>query len=335
MMPKTALIVLLGILTILVGFDIYLRLQPVSDTALINPSGNLVTTPSPKPLEKYSFPNLKATTPQASQIELESVLFEDPNYTAYLFSFITEDHKMTGQLNIPTQATPSAGFPVILMIRGYVNRDTYQTGLGTKPAAAVYASNGYVTIAPDFFGHGGSDNPPISVMGERVRRPLNTLDLMASLHTLNGVDPNRLALWGHSNGGQLALSILEITGRPLPTTLWAPVTKPFPFSILFFTDEHTDQGKALRKTVSQFEADYDVFDFSIDRHFNDITAPLQLHQGTLDEAVPYRWSQDFTQTMQKLEKDIIFYSYQGADHNLRPGWDTVVARDLAFFKTHL
>jgi uncharacterized protein len=335
MKTTVIMIVLLVILSTLLFIDVYLRLIPNSSTSMVSPISNALEQIKDKPLEKYSFPNLKARTAQASEIKLESVLFEDPQYTAYLFSFITEDHRMTGQLNVPKTATPSAGFPVILMIRGYVDKATYQTGLGTKPAAAVYAKNGFVTVAPDYFGHGGSDDPPISVMGERVRRPLNTLDLIASLNSLSFVDHDRLGLWGHSNGGQLALSILEITGRPLPTTLWAPVTKPFPFSILFFTDEHSDQGKALRKTVATFETDYDVFDYSIDRHISDITAPIQLHQGTNDEAVPYRWSSDFVQSMKKIDKDIVFYTYSNADHNLRPGWDTVVARDLDFFAAKL
>ena len=31
--------------------------------------------------------------------------------------------------------------------------------------------------------------------------------------------------------------------------------------------------------------------------------------------------------------DIDYYKYIGADHNLRPSWDNVVTRDLAFFES--
>lgn len=30
-----------------------------------------------------------------------------------------------------------------------------------------------------------------------------------------------------------------------------------------------------------------------------------------------------------------FFSYPGADHNLRPSWNEVITRDLEFFKLNL
>lgn len=307
-----------------------------SSGSIISPLGSLqpTPTPTPKPLLQYSFTNLKNTPGVPSQIALTSILDEQPEYASYLFTYQTQGKTMSGQLNVPTTATPSAGFPVILMLRGYVDPSIYQTGVGTMNAAAVFAKNGYITLAPDFLGYGSSDPPAANPITERLEKPRHLLDLLASTASLKVTDPGRLGIWAHSNGGQIAISLLEITGRSIPTTLWAPVTKPFPYSILYYTDESDDQGKALRKEIANFETSYDVFDYSIDRYYDWLNAPLQLHQGSADDAVPLDWSTEFVDTLEELDKDITYFTYPGSDHNLRPAWDTAIARDLEFFAEH-
>ena len=301
----------------------------------ISPVGKTLPTPTPLPLLKYSFSNLRQTPARASLIELDSILDQKPNYTSWLFSFTTEGKKMTGQLNVPALATPSAGFPVILMLRGYVNPADYFTGVGTKNAAAVFAQNGYATLAPDFLGYGQSDPPAADTIAARLEKPKHILDLLASLKSLPVIDPARVGLWAHSNGGQIALSVLEITGQAIPTTLWAPVSKSFPYAILYYTDESDDQGKELRRVLAEFEKDYDTFDFSIDRYWDWIQAPVQVHQGTADDAVPLEWSAGLVNILKKTDPEVTLYTYPGADHNLRPDWDTAVARDLQFFDQSL
>ncbi|OGV96823.1 hypothetical protein A2W24_03225 [Microgenomates group bacterium RBG_16_45_19] len=329
-MTKQTLILLglgLGICLALVGLTLF-ESFPVT---MINP---LVPEPSlvpAKPFQAYAFLNLRAAVPQASQIVLEAVLYQDPSFTAYRFAYQTEAKKMTGQLNLPTAATPAAGFPVVLMLRGYVDPAIYQTGIGTQTGAAFFAKNGLATIAPDFLGYGGSDDPDSNVIGERLQKPRHLLDLIASLASLPVLDPTQMVIWAHSNGGQIALSLLEITQKPIPTTLWAPISKPFPYSILYYTDEADDQGKALRAALAEFEQAYDVYDFSIDRYYDQIQAPLLIHQGTADDAVPLAWSQALADTLKSLDLDVTLYPYPGNDHNLRPSWETVIARDLDFF----
>ncbi len=145
----------------------------------------------------------------------------------------------------------------------------------------------------------------------------------------------KIFIWGHSNGGQIALSMLEITGKSFPTTLWAPVSKPFPYSILYYTDEYDDRGRALRKVIAGFEQDYNVDNFSIDQYLDLINAPMQIHQGLNDDAVPFEWSNELIEKLNELEKDVTYYTYPSADHNLRPNWNTVIQRDLIFFQKHL
>lgn len=291
--------------------------------------------PTPKPLTKYTFTALETYVPKPSRITMSGTMFTEDTLTAYVAHYTTTDKNMSLQIMVPNQATPSAGFPVILMIRGFVDAATYKTGIGTKNAARYFAAHGFVTVAPDFLGYGDSDPPPSDTMEARLEKPAQLLDLMASLNTLPFVDTTRLGIWGHSNGGQIALSLLEITGKPIPAVLWAPVSKPFPYSMLYYTDEYTDGGKALRKTLADFEQNYDVFDYSLDKFIDRLAGPIQLHQGGNDTAVPQAWSDAFVKTVNQAGPKIEYFIYPAADHNLQPDWNLAVSRSLQFFINHL
>lgn len=309
----------------------------VSDarTAFVNPLSHSVPEIIRPSLDHYGFSHLKGQPAHPSQMVLDTVIQNEDNLTIYKFSYVTEGKRMTGQLNVPNEATPAAGFPVIVMLRGFVDPSIYTTGIGTRNVARVLASNGYVTVAPDFFGYGDSESEDPDVMMARLSKPVHVIDLIASLATLSLVNEERLGMWGHSNGGQIALSVLEITGKKIPTALWAPVSVAFPYSVLYYTNDSDDKGKALRRVLAEFEEEHDVFDYSIDQHWEWITAPIQLHHGTADSAAPVEWSRVLKNILKKFEKDVGYFEYEGADHNLQPGWDTVVERDLDFFSTHL
>jgi len=161
------------------------------------------------------------------------------------------------------------------------------------------------------------------------------LNLLSSIKNLPQADPDKIGLWGHSNGGQIALSVLAISQKEIPTTLWAPVTKPFPYSILYFTDEFEDEGKALRAELYRLEKDYDVAQFSVTNYLDKIRASLQIHQGTADQSVPVTWTNDFVEKLDELEIINNYFKHLGADHNMVSSWNEVIEQDLEFFEEEL
>lgn len=324
----------------------YLR----NDKVMVSP-GTGVSEKSAKPYDKYSFERLVVREDRLSEIELGEEIAKTPEYSSYIFYYTSEGRRISGQLNLPNL---SRLMGVVVMARGYVEKDGYTTGTGTRNAAAVYAKNGYITIAPDFSGYGQSDAEDPNALGARLVKPVEILDLIASLSSLPQADLTRVYLWGHSNGGQIMLSVAEVLGqrlkvkgtreqvRILGATLWAPVSKPFPYNILFYTDEADDQGKWLRGEIAKFEADYDVYKYSIDRHLDWIQIPLVIHQGTADDAVPVMWSRELDTRLKEQGKSYTYYEYPGADHNMRlqptaaqsggqANWNAVVGRDVEWF----
>lgn len=330
-----------------------------SPVQFLNPAGEVIASPSPKPLLRYTFDSLTQQSFLASdvsfQIEQDSLTVnstDDPEKSKrYLFYYSYEGKRISGLAQFPKAVTvpvllpfnvsqfqqdsrvnEEEVFPVIIMLRGYVDKENYRTGVGTERAGKILAENGFITLAPDFLGYGQSDPEPIDAWESRFSNPAQVLTLLASVSKFPQADANRVGIWAHSNGGQIALSVLEISQQPYPTTFWAPVSKPFPYSVLYFTDEFEDEGKYLRSEIAKLEKDYDVRDYSITDYLDRVQAPMVLHQGTIDDAVPLRWSNQLVEKLKDLGKEVTYYVYPGADHNLAGSWNIVVERDVAFFK---
>jgi len=296
-------------------------------------TGNVIFSPKSdevsraKPYEKYGFDKLSERGGVASKIQV----------VGSKFYYTSEGRRISGEIN-QAQGEMKG---IVVMARGYVEKEIYKTGIGTHNAAKYYSENGYTTYAPDFSGYGESDAEDENALGARLVKPVEILDLIASIEAKSKAP---IYLWGHSNGGQIMLSVAEILGIREPSlqgdssqvrgvTLWAPVSKPFPYNILYYTDDATDSGKWLRGQVAEFEHDYDVFNYSVDRYLDSIMIPIQLHQGSADPAVPKAWSDALAKTLKEKNKMVNYYVYPGADHNLKPGWDMVVSRDVEWFET--
>lgn len=284
------------------------------------------------PLERYSFERLRQKVFLGSEIKLEKVISKETGYTSYLFFFETEGKKVSGQANIPNRP---GKHPVVVMIRGYADNEIYYTGIGTKKAAGVFADNGFITLAPDFLGFGSSDQASADILANRFERPETVLNLLASIKSLPTADREKVFLWGHSNGGQIAISVLEISQANIPTVLWAPVTKGFPDGVLAYVGELDDNGKIVKKAIDDFMGKYDAKQYSIETYFKDINAPIQLHQGEADPLIKVEWSDGFVDKLRGMGKNIIYSKYPKNDHNLSRDWNLVINRDLKFFDTFL
>lgn len=335
-MKKSSLIVLV---LLILGLIALIFFSKERGTKILSPIGKEIKE---KPLSKYSFENLKKTQFNGSPITIGKLVKDDTNFSSYMFYFNDGKYKVSGLLNLPKK---EGIYPVIVMFRGYVDKEVYSPGEGTRASGEEFARNGFITLAPDFLGYGESDNPKVLNMEDRFKTYTTALSLFASVKNLNKAleenninvkaDSEKIGIWGHSNGGHIALSVMAISGKNYPIVLWAPVSKPFPYSILYFTDEYSDHGKSLRRATSIFEEEYDAEKYSPTNYYSWIKAPIQLHQGTADESVPQRWSDQLYNDLKGMGKDIEYFTYPGENHNFNNGsWSTAISRSIDFFKSH-
>lgn len=304
--------------------------------------------PAPKPLLAYTFENLKKTTFPKTQITLADITDENEDSISQIFYYSvpqTPENKtlkrVSGLMNIPKK---SGKYPVIIMFRGFVPDNIYKPGIGTEHVAQVLAKDGFITLAPDFLGFGSSASPSADSFENRFQTYITALTLLSSLPSLNSGleasysgsitgDMSKIGIWGHSNGGHIALSTLAISAATYPTVLWAPVSTSFPYSIIYYSDESDDQGKAMRKTLSDFEDIYDTELFSPVNYYKWIKAPIEINQGLEDQEVPYWRSDDLVSTLKKHNVSVDYFTYPNADHNMLPNsWPDAVLNTVNFYK---
>lgn len=331
--------VLLSILLVILGFGLgYLSFKFLNKEEIKTPT---IIPFKPRTLDKYTIENLSQATSSLGQIEIGEILKEDPKFTSYSFSWSFDPtfegknlKKVTGLINVPQGKGP---FPIIVMFRGYVDQEIYQTGDGTRRGAEYFASSGFITLAPDFLGYGGSDKEANDIFESRFQTYTTAISLLESIEKFglpnNLWDLKNIAIWGHSNGGHISLAALEITGKNYSTVLWAPVSQSFPYSILYYLDEVEDSGKLIIQKLSNFFDLYNPKLYSITNYYDKINkdVSIQLHQGTSDDAVPYLWSNNLSKILKKEDLKVNYYLYSGTDHNLQPDWNEAISRSLNFF----
>lgn len=303
-------------------------------------------------LAQYNFENLKKRKNKGSVIsEIGRVLvveearptivekykkegiIKENNFISKAIIFESNGKKISGMLNIPI-TEKSSKIPAIIMIRGFAESQGYFVGSGTWKAADELARNGFVTISLDFLGFGLSDGESKDILEARFEKPVNVLDLIESVRELKYIDPDRIGIWAHSNGGQIAISILEITGRNYPTVLWAPMTNPFPKSVLETMDD-SEGGLIVKNRIADFEKEYDSKLYSIDNFYDWIKSPILIHQGTNDAWCQVKWQENFKKELEKSNKEVYLDIREGNDHNLKQSWDEVVKMDVEFYKNKM
>lgn len=313
-------------------FLLYQNSQSVRD--FISP---IVDDNRPRPLLTYTYENLQKRNYTGSKVTLGKVVADEEKFTSRIFYFTVEGKKVSGLINIPKVEGPR---PIIVMIRGFVDPSVYVTGEGTQHGGQVFAENGFVTVSPDFLGYGESDLPVADGLQDRFMTYVTVLELIASLKNIPNVnlDLTKVGIWGHSNGGQIALSVLEISQGAYPTVLWAPVSKPFPESVLHYTKElDKKDAVALKNLIAGFESLYNPQKYSLTSYAGWIRAPIQLHQGEKDEEVPKEWSDDLYEKLKSLNLVVEYYTYSAQDHNFnnKADWDTAIQRSLEFYRKNM
>ena len=328
---------LIAIIFILIGW--------FANTAYHLPkNSNPIAQIKPTPLLKYTIENLSEAYRQEvgpldrGKIEIGEIIKDNPTFTSYKFRLnfspdFSDNLKATsGMINIPKGSGP---FPVIVMFRGYVDQKSYVIGEGTKPSATVFAQSGFITVAPDFLGYGESDIEAGNIFESRFQTYVTAATVLKSVDSIKEWDKKNIFIWGHSNGGQIALTTLEITGVDYPTALWAPVGRPFPASILYYIDEADDGGRLIIGKLAEFNETYDASKFSLVNYLDKIKAPIQLNQGTADTSVPFWWSDSLVKSLKNIDADVTYLKYPGANHSLVPSWNQAVENSTLFFRSHL
>jgi alpha-beta hydrolase superfamily lysophospholipase len=280
-------------------------------------------------MEKYDFDSLKEAWERGeygnSEIKILGPIKEigdrrklDPETRTYEFvtrqiEFISGGKRITGMINYYNDEIKR---PAVIMVRGYAEKAGYYSGSGSFRMADQLAKAGMITVSIDFLGFAQSEAESTDMMEARFEKVPAVLDLIGSVRKLEGVDPQRIGFWAHSNGGQITLSVLEVTGQYFPTVMWAPMTQKFPDSIISTASDLEDGGRAVKAAVAALAKYHDPRRYAFENYYNWVNSPLVIIQGTKDPWCEVEWQRGVVAGLTDLGKTAKLIVIDGAGHNM-------------------
>ena len=292
------------------------------------------TSSSPMAIE-----TLRARDYPTSEIVVEETLEPGLNYQRFIASYMSDGHKIYGLLTVPNDQGTGEGFPTIVFLHGFIRPQTYVTTADYVATQDGLAKSGFVTFKPDFRGHGRSEGIASGAHFSEAYI-VDTLNAISALENYENTDPDRIGLWGHSNGGETGLRVMVIAETVKAGVFWAGVVGSYPdmlethISKISFLQRHSSE------VIEKFGSPSDNPDYwnQIDpySYLEYISGPIQLHHGTADSSVPIELSISLEDALQEEGKWVEFYQYEGADHNMRgAAFTEAMNRSVEFFDKYL
>ena len=269
---------------------------------------------------------------------LGEIVIEKKYTTANLFdsfrvSYNSDGLRQYALLNIPN--SDKKKYPVIIVCHGYISPEKYSTEKSYSLVTDYYSKNDFIVIKPDYRGHNYSEIDTVDNLS-RLAYAVDVLNLIYSIASIEKADNENIFLYGHSMGGEVILKVMEVYENIRAASLWAPVSKEFPESVLYFRSK---SDKSARDSLQkEWDATFTVEDYyklSPTNYLKYIKAPIILHHGTLDDSVPYKWSEELVKLFDTAKINYKFYSYSD-DHNFAQKYFYIVLkRDVEFFQSYL
>jgi uncharacterized protein len=304
-----------------------------------NPGSLLLKEPLDIDKKTFFIENMRKVNIPANRITVLKLTESVKAYKSYLVSYPADQKIIFALMSVPNSKKPSGGYPVVIVNHGYIPPEQYSTLNSYKLVTGFYATKGFLTIKPDYRGFGNSIKEDEGSFFSRINYVFDVLYLVNAVNSIPEADPEKIFMYGHSMGGDVALRALEMTTKIKAATLWAPVSSVFPENILYYLrkrDSGKENAEGVLKILNKYfsQSDYEKMSGLTNTGF--IVTPLILHHGTKDESVPYQWSLDLMKTFDENGVKYKFYSYPGEDHNFAGGsFYKVLQKDVDFFNGFL
>lgn len=261
--------------------------------------------------------------------------------TARQVAYESAGARVTAVLRTPPGVEPA---PAVVVVHGSVDPAAYVSGGDLLPEQRALLADGFAVLAVDLRGYAGSD--PASADAPTIDPGFGwgtTLDWAMALDVVNalralrsgavdGVDPERIGLLGHSLGGLLALDAAVIApGAADLVVALASAPSDFPAAIDTMAQERPDLADDLAQGLppEYWEA------VSPRAHFDRVTEPLLMIHGADDDVVPAAWSEQTARAWREAGQPADLVVLPDADHHFAPRRDEAVTLMLAAFQAVL
>ena len=330
---------------------------------IVPPTATATRTPPPtatltvtQAMQPYTIAGLRAREYGTARITIRETLLEAETFTRYRIEYPSDGLTITGILQIPTVGEPP--YPVIVMNHGFFSRYVYFSGDGTDRAAEFLNRRGYLTVSSDYRSWAESDTG-VSLFYSGLA--IDVIHLINALPSIREADPERIGMWGHSMGGGVTLKALTIDERIKAAVLYSSVSADFADIIGRWGPGCVGdvyEGKAALGcnssdilplnlpadvTAAYFTATMDsemLAAVSPLYHFDLVSAPVQIHNGTEDgqtsAGTPPEWSTKMYEAFLEAGVDAQIFAYPGEGHSfIGDPWFQFMAKVQLFFDQHV
>lgn len=333
-----ALTMSIVVIILLVSWSIVKSGKYSNFTIPLNPQ----TTPNP-----LNIKFMRAQSYPGSDIKIEETLPSGSNYKRYIVSFYSDGLKEFALMTVPNTKKPQNGFPVIILNHGYIIPEKYTPDGNYVAHIDALSKAGYIIFKPDYRGNGKSEGKPESSYFSS-NYAIDVLYAISSVKKFPDVNPNKIGIWGHSMGANIALRVSEISPDIEATVIWGGVVGSYNDILYNWQNRVSYKPNAedlyLRNLGSQdllskngTPLQNPDFWNSIDptTNLSFINVPIQIHVGLADNQVPPDFSKSLFDKLAVQKKVVGYFEYPGANHDINQSFGLAMQRTIEFFDKFL
>lgn len=306
-----------------------------------SPSRTATATPTitPTPVHPLDVEAMRQRVYPGSALIIEETLAPGINYERYIVSYGSDGLKLYALLTVPQGEAPARGWPVVVFNHGYIPPDVYRPTERYVAYVDAFARHGYIVLRPDYRGHGDSEGRASGSASPDYT--IDVLNAVSSIKRFEGADPARIGMWGHSMGGGITLRSMVVTSDVVAGVIWAGVVASPADMARIYLQTPTPEGGQPSARYRWIGETYDRYGtpeenpafwaaISANAHVGDLSGPVQIHHGTVDDNVPLEYSLLLADEIKAAGGEVELYTYEGDDHNIARNWGTAMTRSVAF-----
>lgn len=284
--------------------------------------GCTAASPSPSPVEVSmpESPTLRSIIEAAPEHPVFELVQETTDFDgdqAEVVAYESGGLQVQAVIRRPPSAAP--GSPAMVFVHGSADPDEYSGLTAYDDWADEMVDQGYVVVMPDLRNHADSDEDPAWETDMDIGSTLDVINAARATAADPMVDPDRVAIVGHSSGAGLTLNAAVAAPdaaaafvAAAPTSAWAwDNVERFATGTPFYETLVAAHG-------SEKESPEYWHDVSSSSFIDNADAPLLVVHGTADEGVPLEWSERLLEAWERAGKDVQLVAIPGADHNFEP-----------------